>query len=193
MFTVELLVLKNSSYTLVQKHCFPVSVCHRNMSSTWGYAIPVTEEVLAMRGRGGGCTNAWWGFLSALFSYMYLSACGLQNSSPESPLGLVLSDIVITGQHTNVVVYKIENKEKSCFFFSFQRGSVIVHIFTGSEMIHEKWLTYQSNLALASKWKKKACWLVSNQRKNLWVFCLPLHTLCFWVHVFILSCDFFFF
>lgn len=70
---------------------------------------------------------------------MYLSACGRQNSSPEGPLGLVLSDIVITGQHTNVVVYKIEDKEKSCFFFSFQRGSVIVHIFSGGEMIHEKW------------------------------------------------------
>lgn len=153
-----------------------MSVCHQNMSSTWGYAIPVTEQVLAMRGRGGGCTKSWWGFLSALFSYMYLSACGLQNSSPENPLGLVLSDIVITGQHTNVVVYKIENKKKSCFFFSFQEGSVIVHIFTGSEMIHEKWLTHQSNLATASKWRK-ACWLDSNPKEDLWFFCLPQCTL----------------
>lgn len=66
-----------------------MSACHQNMSSTWGYAILVTEQVLAMRTRGGDCTKSWWGFLSALFSYMYLSACGLQNSSPESPLGLV--------------------------------------------------------------------------------------------------------
>lgn len=119
---MELLVIKNSSYTLVQKHCFSVSICHKNMSSAWGYAVPVTEEVLAMRGRGGGCTKSWWGFLSALFSYMYLSACGLQKSSPEGPLGLVLSDTVITGQRTNVVVYKTENKKELCFFFSFQSG-----------------------------------------------------------------------
>lgn len=120
---MELLVIKkNRSYTLVQKHCFSVSICHKNMSSAWGYAVPVTEEVLAMRGRGGGCRKSWWGFLSALFSHMYLSACGLQKSSPEGPLGLVLSDTVITGQRTNVVVYKTENKKELCFFFSFQSG-----------------------------------------------------------------------
>lgn len=99
-----------------------MSICHKNMSSTWGSAVPVTEEVLAMRGRGGGCRKSWWGFLSALFSYMYLSACGLQKSSPEGPLGLVVSDTVITGQRTNVVVYKTENKKELCFFFSFQSG-----------------------------------------------------------------------
>lgn len=139
---MELLVIKNSSYTLEQKPCFSVCVCHHNMSSTWGY-YPVTEEVLATEGRGGGCTKSWWGFLFALFSYMNLSACGLQNSSPESLLGFLLSDIVITGQHTNVVqdwnaVSEIDKKKKSCSFVLFRRGNVLVHIFTGSKVIHEK-------------------------------------------------------
>lgn len=132
-----------------------------------------------MRGRGGGYTNARWGFLSALFSYMYLSACGLQNSSPESPVGLVVSDFVITGQHTNVAVYKTENKKKSCFFFSFQSDSMIVHIFTGSEMIHEKWQTHQSNMAIANKWKKGL--LISLEPNTEFIILLPAiaHSLFF--------------
>lgn len=121
---------KKSSHTLEQKQQTSVSVCHRNMSSTWGYAILVTEEVLARRDRGGGCTKPWWGLLSALFSSMFLTARGLQNVSPESPRGLVLSDIVITGQHTNVVVYKIDNKKELCFFFLFsERRRGRTHIY----------------------------------------------------------------
>lgn len=42
------------------------------------------------------------------------------------------------------------------------------------------WLTYQSNLATASKWNK-ACWLDANRRGDLWFVCLPSPALSFWV------------
>ena len=42
------------------------------------------------------------------------------------------------------------------------------------------WLTYQSNLATASKWNK-ACWLDANRRGDLWFFRLPSPALSFWV------------
>lgn len=133
------MVKKNSSYTLRQNLVFPgafaITLCHR------------LEVTLFQSPRKSGVVVARRGFHRAWFSRVYLSACGLQNSSPENPLGLVVSDIVITGQHTTVVVYKTENKKKSCFSFSSQGDSVIVHIFTGSEMIREKWPTHQSNLA----------------------------------------------
>lgn len=125
------------------------------MSSTWGYAVPVTEEVLAMRGRGGGCKKkkkkSWWGFLSALFSCMYLSACGLQKSSPEGPLGLVLSDTVITGQRTNVVVYKLENKKGIVFLF----------------LVSERQRVWLCTYLLEVKWSiKKIGWPINQIRQQ---------------------------
>lgn len=40
-----------------------LNVSHQTMSSVWGYVIPVTESVLAMSGRGGGCIKPRWSLL----------------------------------------------------------------------------------------------------------------------------------
>lgn len=128
---VELLVIKTRSYTLVQNIVISVSVCHQNMSSAWGYVTPVSAEVLAM----SGCRKSWWGLVSALFFCMYLSACGLQNTSPEGPLGHIPSDTVITGQYTNIMVYKTQNPIISFFPSSLANKTVFEHIFIQNEMI----------------------------------------------------------
>lgn len=93
---------------------------------------------------------------------MYLSVCGLHNLSPERPSGLPLSDSVITGQHTKVVVNETENKDKQCSFFL--RGRVTAHIFTGRETIYGKTV----DLSIKFSKYEKIDWWISVKRS----FCL---------------------
>jgi len=160
------------------KTLFSVRVCHQTMSSTWGYAIPVTEEVLAMRGRGG-CTKSWWGFLSALFSYMYLSVCGLQNSSPEGP----------TGTHS-VWHCHYWTAYKCCGLQDWKHKEIVfLFLISGWQrlclctyLLEVKWsIKEMADLSIISgnsKYGKISSWFVSNWRKNLRFFVRhPLHFL----------------
>lgn len=83
-----------------------MSVCHRNMSSTWGY-YPVTEEALAAEGRGGGETKSWRGFLSASLSNRNLSDRGALRTRAQKALrgSLCLTLSVLDNIQ---VLYKIE-------------------------------------------------------------------------------------
>lgn len=71
------------------------------------------------------------------------------------------SDSVITGQHTNVVVYKAENKKKSCSLF--HGGSVSLHIFTGREIVFEKCCAFQLKEGIKHQLEKVV--IVSDREK----------------------------
>lgn len=63
--------------------------------------------------------------------------------------------------------------KRNCVSFSYFREATWLYTYLLEvKWSMKKWLTYQSNLATASKWNK-ACWLDSNQSKDLWFFCLP--------------------
>lgn len=134
---------KNCSYTLKEKHCFflwasAIAICHpleviiSSLKKPWPRRVGAVVSQSPDEASSLPCSPTW-----------ICQTAGPQNSRPEGPPGLPLSDIVSTGQHTSVVqdwnvVYTIDKKNKACSFVSLQRDGVPERIFTGSKVIRKK-------------------------------------------------------
>lgn len=110
--------------------CHPLEVIIPSLKKLWPWRVGAVVCQSPDEASSLPCSPTW-----------ICQTAGPQNSRPEGPLGLPLSDIVSTGQHTSVVqdwnvVYTIDKKNKA--FVLLQWDCIPACIFTGSKVIRKK-------------------------------------------------------
>lgn len=131
-----------------------------------------------MDGRSGGFAKVQMSLLFCLVLRHESVSLRPHNSGSKSPPGLFQPDIVITGQHSNVLQdWNADNmtdkgkKKKGVLLCLSSEGLLTcVHIFTRRG--NDPW---QNDQLVNQTWQQPvdkmwAYWLHSNQRKNVWSF-----------------------